>query len=199
MKPELEDKLKEKYPKIFSGRYGGLGIGDGWYSLLDALCGVIQQHIENRTDQRQYDIEYNEMVLAGRNGDISKLNETLEFMDAISRAARIDQILREELRLVDEEIKQVFAVQVKEKFGGLRFYINVGDDYINGAIMMAENMSYHICEECGAPGEPAGPGWILTLCEVHKKERQAKYAKECYISDELDDVLPAHEGEVNGE
>lgn len=59
----------------------------------------------------------------------------------------------------------VEAVQVKEKFGGLRFYVDCSEDYLDGAIDMAEEMSYRICERCGKPGKARGGGWIRTLCD----------------------------------
>ena len=37
-----------------------------------------------------------------------------------------------------------YVVQVKEKFGGLRFYAHGGDQYIEGLIAMTEAYSYHI-------------------------------------------------------
>ena len=43
--------------------------------------------------------------------------------------------------------------QVKEKFGGLRFYINEGSDEIHKRITKAENDSYEICEVTGKPGK----------------------------------------------
>ena len=68
----------------------------------------------------------------------------------------------------DEE-HQVVAAQVKEKFGGLRFYVDGGDDWVYGAISMAESMSYRTCEVCGAPGKTRGTGWIRTTCDEHTK------------------------------
>ena len=68
----------------------------------------------------------------------------------------------------DEE-HQVVAAQVKEKFGGLRFYIDGGDDWVYGAISMAESMSYRTCEVCGAPGKTRGGAWIRTTCDEHTK------------------------------
>jgi hypothetical protein len=68
-----------------------------------------------------------------------------------------------------EEEHQVVAAQVKEKFGGLRFYIDGGDDWVYGAISMAESMSYRTCEVCGAPGKTRGTGWIRTTCDEHTK------------------------------
>ena len=68
----------------------------------------------------------------------------------------------------DEE-HQVVAAQVKEKFGGLRFYVDGGDDWVYGAITMAESISYRTCEVCGAPGVTRGTGWIRTTCDQHSK------------------------------
>jgi hypothetical protein len=75
-----------------------------------------------------------------------------------------------------EIVPQVVLEQVKEKFGTLRFYYRGGDDYIHGMVAMAESMSGIMCEVCGAPGQREGGGWIKTLCETHREEReQRKY------------------------
>jgi hypothetical protein len=69
-------------------------------------------------------------------------------------------------------VPQVTVEQIKEKFGGLRFYYRGGDDYILGLIQMAESWAAHSCETCGAPGKRRGGGWIRTLCDHHEAERQ---------------------------
>lgn len=65
------------------------------------------------------------------------------------------------------KVAQVVATQVKEKFGGLRFYYDGGDDYIRGLTTMAESMSEVTCETCGAPGKQRGGGWVYTACDAH--------------------------------
>lgn len=61
----------------------------------------------------------------------------------------------------------VEAMQVKEKFGGLRFYLLGGaSDEVWDLIEVAEHRSEHICEECGAPGHSRGGSWIKTLCNT---------------------------------
>lgn len=61
---------------------------------------------------------------------------------------------------------QVTALQVKEKFGGLRFYAGGGDDVTDAFISFAETMSMKICETCGNPGKQQGDrGWIHTACD----------------------------------
>jgi hypothetical protein len=72
------------------------------------------------------------------------------------------------------ECPQVVIEQIKEKFGGLRFYYQGGDDEISGMVRMAEAWADVACEECGAFGKRRSGGWIRTLCDVHEAERQAR-------------------------
>ncbi len=65
------------------------------------------------------------------------------------------------------EIEQVVFEQVKEKFGMLTNYHRGGNSYTEGVLRMAEEMSRHVCEECGDVGYPNEKGWIRTLCEKH--------------------------------
>jgi len=45
MKPELEQQLIDKYPKLFSSKqFWGFECGDGWYDILDYLCGSISSY-----------------------------------------------------------------------------------------------------------------------------------------------------------
>lgn len=64
----------------------------------------------------------------------------------------------------------VTALQVKEKYGGLRFYFNGGNDRADAYSLFAESMSYRTCETCGQPGKPRKGGWIRTLCDEHAQE-----------------------------
>jgi hypothetical protein len=82
-----------------------------------------------------------------------------------SQAWRLKNGKASQEEVVPEEELQVVAAQVKEKFGGLRFYVDNGNDRIYGLISMAESMSYRICEDCGNPGKSGGRGWIRTLCD----------------------------------
>jgi hypothetical protein len=58
------------------------------------------------------------------------------------------------------------VIQVKEKFGGLRFYINEGTDEIHQRIGEAELESMKTCEITGKPGKlRTDIGWYRTLCD----------------------------------
>jgi len=69
---------------------------------------------------------------------------------------------------------QVTVNQIKEKFGGLRFYYSGGDEYIYGLVSMAECWAENTCETCGDKGERRGGGWIRTLCDKHEAEYQQR-------------------------
>jgi hypothetical protein len=73
-----------------------------------------------------------------------------------------------------ETVPQVVVEQIKEKFGGLRFYYRGGDEQIHGMVRMAEAWADRSCEECGAPGERRNGGWIRTLCDQHEAEHQER-------------------------
>ena len=125
MKKELQDKLFEKYPKIFRQKdlpmqqtcmCWGITCGDGWYNIIDTLCHNIQSHVVSKGDSASTE-----------------------------------------------------ATQVKEKYGGLRFYYDGGNELIRGLVFMAESLSCCTCEECGSPGMQNEKGWIHTLCDPCRK------------------------------
>lgn len=66
------------------------------------------------------------------------------------------------------------VIQVKEKFGGLRFYTRGTVWEIDRMIEDAEELSYKTCESCGASGkqDENQVGWIVTLCDECCKEQE---------------------------
>jgi hypothetical protein len=73
---------------------------------------------------------------------------------------------------LEQEIGCQFEVmQVKEKFGGLRFYVNHKSDAIRQRIEAAIQESLHCCEVCGQPGRLREDDWIKTLCDEHAGTR----------------------------
>ena len=67
--------------------------------------------------------------------------------------------------------------QVKEKYGGLRYYhqfVTAGADHQAGDLIEdeAEAKSLTICELCGAPGSLRDDGyWLWTRCDEHDPTR----------------------------
>lgn len=84
------------------------------------------------------------------------------------------QLIRQLLEDLDAHRQQtggeIKICQIKEKFGGLRVYINEGDETAFQMILKAEDASYKICDMCGQPGRQRGPGWIRTRCDRHADE-----------------------------
>jgi hypothetical protein len=77
----------------------------------------------------------------------------------------IDQ-LSADITLMDKECGvDTIAIQVKEKYGGLRFYVMAGSDSVYERIDEAEELSLKTCERCGEPGTLRGTGWVYTMCE----------------------------------
>jgi hypothetical protein len=65
--------------------------------------------------------------------------------------------------------------QIKEKFGGLRFYIN-GElpEELQAQVARAEReTSYKICEKCGQPGTLRQGGWVHTYCDACETDYRA--------------------------
>ncbi|MBS0174479.1 MAG: hypothetical protein JSR64_10625 [Nitrospira sp.] len=66
----------------------------------------------------------------------------------------------------DEE--PIRVVQVKQKFGGLRCYLNRHDEIADCLIDAAEAIAEKTCEACGALAKARRiEGWISTFCPKH--------------------------------
>ena len=63
------------------------------------------------------------------------------------------------------------AVQIKQKFGALRFYTDGATKQMLELIRDAEARSETICEICGAQGKRLSNGvWVKTRCQKHRDE-----------------------------
>ena len=68
------------------------------------------------------------------------------------------------------KLREDFKIlQIKEKFGTLRIYAVNSDEFIDGVIFFAENMSAYTCEICGGVGKGVVKNnWIRTRCALHE-------------------------------
>ena len=177
MRKELDEALVAKYPLIFKDRNGdmrttlmcwGFECGDGWYNIIDVLCGLLTS--DYRQAQSRYDFIKD------------KVNQPRW---ASSKDLVTQEHIDEAKAKLDEEVAKVpVAVQIKEKFGGLRFYVQAATDKHYQYISFAESMSYRTCEQCGAPGKTYTDGWHKTLCDIHAA---MDGREEQYESDEGDE------------
>lgn len=86
--------------------------------------------------------------------------------------------LCQELSILEKKYNiLIIADQVKEKYGGLRFYYHTFTDtqnltekvwdLIDNVITKYEDMSEITCEVCGEPGIIRPGGWLSCLCDKH--------------------------------
>ena len=158
MDTELEDKLFHKYRSIFAQKdkpmtetamCWGLQCGNGWYNIIDTLCGLIEH------------------ALARAKEDVERYTELLkdQSLNVYSKEAYTASLRRA------QDFPQIIqAVQVKEKFGTLRFYTDNWHPVTDAYISFAENMSAITCEVCGNPGTINDGGWLKVRCEKHKED-----------------------------
>jgi hypothetical protein len=190
MKTELQEKIFNKYPKMFGDRTKpmtetcmcwGLEVGDGWYDLIDILC-------ESLTNTYTTSLELDEEDGKRLGVESYNFNEKSSYYFTI-------------------EPPQVIATQVKEKYGTLRFYyreeyneeimslIETGkypdlqriidrySDYINGIVHFAETASGRTCEITGQPGELHATGGTRSgwLKVVNKDWAKTYLAEHNYV------------------
>ncbi len=79
------------------------------------------------------------------------------------------------IRRLSEKLEPLAAVlddcrtmQCKEKFGGLRYYMDNATNKMYQLIDVAEAESTKTCEVCGAPGSAVGKTWLKTACKDHE-------------------------------
>lgn len=156
MKAELQNKLFEKYPKIFRQKdlsmketcmCWGIDCGDGWYALLDCLCFELQNLADNGESTYRY-------YPFGR------------FLSELFRNTKLRG------RWIKKPLPQIEAIQVKEKFGTLRFYNTGYCEQSEVLIRYAEILSSCTCEVCGSTKDASLTKgfWLKTLCKNCKKE-----------------------------
>jgi hypothetical protein len=193
--PELENKLIEKYSKIFRDASKspqetcmcwGLEVGDGWYNLIDTLCEALTYSF---TTSVQIDEEDGKRL--GIEGYKFK-DEPVKYYFSV-------------------EPPQVIADQVKEKFGTLRFYYHLEydekntdlvktgkypdldqinkryQDYFDGVIHFADIASARICSASGDVGKlHVRGGWVKVLNEELAKQSPKFEGYKPYVNKQED-------------
>ena len=151
MNDKLYEQLAKDNPDLFENKEFELSVGDGWYNIIASLMSIITHDVTQSTHRLRYE--------RANGNDVDRI--------AAIEAIRNDAIA--DLPSID---------QIKEKFGGLRFYYTGGlkekRQYIDGAIDMAESIADRTCESCGRFGERRPGAWIRTLCDLHYAESESR-------------------------
>ena len=139
MKTELQKQLLAKYPEFFAHTKKKIYVGEK----------PMEEEIQELVKQEEI-VEPIQFGVSCGDGWYWLLDN---LMDIIKHYCH------------DNDVAPIQITQIKEKFGGLRFYYNGGDDMIDGMAWLAEHMSYQVCEYCGTT-ENVGhtQGWLSTIC-----------------------------------
>lgn len=144
---DLFEDLAKSCPELMQksriGEY--MGVGTGWNDLLETLCELIYSPVAHARHRLKAATDYPR----DDNGTYLKQCE-----EAYTAAV--------------ENLPEI--VQIKEKFGTLRFYYNGGNERVDALVEFAEAMSGRICEECGDKGTRDTVGWIKTHCVKHRRK-----------------------------
>jgi hypothetical protein len=171
MKQELEENLTKKYPDLFKNRNKspketlicfGCECGDGWYKILDNLCG----YIENLQKTRRSMLKLKEEFKTEKNKGYVEFHCPPVVFDQIKEKYgtlrvywHFDTPNYEELssKLVDPT-----ELQTKT---------NNYSDTIENAVEFSEYLSSITCEITGKKGKLYSDGWCVTLCKEEAIKR----------------------------
>ena len=142
---ECFEDLAKSYPELIEKSQcdESLGVDVGWFNIIDALCGSICQPLTTAKSRLKAAIEY------PRNENGKYIAECTERYNKELEALPI-------------------ITTIKEKFAGLRVYVENSNDRVDALIGMASLLARHTCEVCGKPGElDDTTGWMKIHCKDH--------------------------------
>ena len=150
MTDQQQEELAKRWPDLFqkSGDFE-FSIGEGWFDIVDILCGFLSHDIETAKRRLKYAME----------------NPDAKFKQSIAEL---------EKNVADALEKLPVLAQVKEKFGTMRFYVDGGTPEMHNYIEFAEAMTSRTCEVCGDRGKSRTGGWVRVLCDKHSREQDEK-------------------------
>jgi hypothetical protein len=120
-------------------------------------------------------------------GKLAPMSYDQTYMDWIPDGWRVafgDTFIKELSQALGDEAKDFRILDIKEKFGGLRFYTNGCNRKAYDVIHKYEQLSYLICITCGDKATKISKGWICPYCDVCAKklnDKQTSYMKVDFI------------------
>jgi len=185
----FEKYLIEKYPNLFSKNEDGslecpcgAWVPEGWETIIDELCGAITSYTQNSffserkiIDKTYYfwkgcsdflDWSHKKFIKWFPKYNTAEFNKQFfkfvgKFRNRYFKCVKYNRISPPAVKIG----------QIKEKFGGLRFYITGGDKQVAGMILFAEYLCSKTCEVSGEKGELCSSGgWYKTLAPKLRQE-----------------------------
>ena len=161
MSPELANGLRARFPLVFKAQPAprgfatpavSLDIGDGWHNLLETACELLYGRYTQALSRYSHLREREGLpAYRGTGGAMTAVEVEKARLAAAAEAERVP-----------------CAIQVKEKFGSLRFYASEASPTQQAYIDFAEVLSAKTCEVCGEPGTLTGSRWLKATCSRHK-------------------------------
>jgi hypothetical protein len=188
MREELEKKLVEDFPELFSDHGGdpmetcmawGCACGDGWEPTIRNLCQTLKGYGDTNLRLKTLLPAFQKQKVWFHNL-CRKIENKLGLKYASLYCVTYG-------KFQNFKAFRVKFSQIKEKFGTLRIYTEVYNvhtpeeaakfskkdiedyhkrfrGYVDGAVSFAECMSGNTCEYCGEAGQLSTKGWWKTLC-----------------------------------
>jgi len=191
MKEELTKQLLDKYPDLFEEHWIGKERKAKHFELSDRIAKARKEDNKEELEKlaKEREIGCYHSIAYGFECDDGWYNLIDELCTKITE--------------LDKE-KVVKAVQIKEKLGGLRFYIHgsfiidflgqasleMKDDSkeqppkdVHDLIHAYQDRSYSICEVCGKPGQicMTQSHWYKTVCKEHRELKTWTGHKQIYL------------------
>ncbi len=173
MRREDEAYIHRNCPNLYSTKTP-ISVGQGWLEIIEELSTKLEKLIVELIEKNnlsdcetcRHDKRHHYGSATPRPGECLLVSPLME-VDPDRKEG--DSIVRETEYLhrcwcKNFVLAAPHAVQIKEKFGTLRFYLNCGTREMTDLISEAEGKTHKTCEDCGKPGERAGDGWVRTLC-----------------------------------
>ena len=177
--------FRAKYPKMVDKTLY-LETGPGWARIIDQVTAEIYSAVGERRLKRANVLRFNRALARGLAGDTRGLeyyftriyyNRIRPGTEMIERKI-VQSLLDAEYEPVPETYVYPHLVQVKEKFGDLRYYVDYLHDDLYPVVNLAERLCRHTCEICGAPGHKRESiGWLRVLCDHHFEIAEKNFRK----------------------
>ncbi len=141
---DFYEQLARNHPELMKiSNFHSVEVGQGWYALVDALFATIESDVNHAKYRLKAATEH-------------PRDDGGTYLEACTK------------ELNDALEKLPVIVQIKEKFGGFRFYTHNGTEY-DKVIRYAEIMAARTCDVCGRVGKiDAVRGVWASRCAQHK-------------------------------
>jgi hypothetical protein len=172
------EEIVVKYPLLFEGisdqepfALFGFECDIGWYDIINNACHVL--YSEYRRNEKQY--QYNQECLEHFDKYVANRRSYDKTTSEENMRKELEEFKENYLHKMEVEKRKLpKVVQVKEKFGTLRIYVDNRTDVADAVIDYAEAMSEVTCEKCGDAGKTYHMAWHKTLCKQHAIERYSE-------------------------